>query len=64
MTATVIGIDDKAKKRRTCDNCASIIQYTMADTTSQIERDYTGDGEMVHRLRCPNCGKSIVVSSR
>ena len=60
--ATVIGTDLSALKRVTCRNCASIVEYTPADTKLVKVTDYTGSSDMECHLTCPKCGDTINVS--
>lgn len=62
MAIKVIGEDTTKIKRTTCSNCSAILEYTLADTTIQTERDYTGCADTYRRLKCPRCNNKITVS--
>lgn len=59
--ATIVGKEPQAIRRCTCCNCASIIEYTLSETTTRLVSDYSGDREMIHELKCPGCGVAIQV---
>lgn len=44
-----------------CGNCKATLRYEFKDIVSKYERDYTGDGDMIHRIKCPNCGHNPAV---
>lgn len=44
-----------------CSNCKATLRYEFKDITSKTERDYTGDADIVHRIKCPNCGHGVCV---
>lgn len=48
-----------AVRRAICRNCGVTLEYTLADTTQRMVRDYTGDGDMQRFLKCPKCNKEI-----
>ena len=62
MVAKVVGKAPEHVKRVTCRNCASIIEYTLADTEVRTTPDYTGDCESYRSLICPACQSRISVS--
>lgn len=51
-----------AFKQCTCYNCKAILEYSYNDIQEKFERDYSGCGETVYRIFCPNCGSSPIVS--
>lgn len=53
--AKVVGRDEKAVKRSTCKNCASIIEYTPSEVITYHGGDYSGDTYDCYKLMCPNC---------
>lgn len=57
----IIGQDDKHIHKITCYKCASILEYTLADTKEVSYHDYTGSRELVEVIICPKCGKEIRV---
>lgn len=65
--ATVVGFDEKKKRRITCESCTAIIEYTKSDIISRSyikSRSYTDYGEFretYHFINCPNCRKEISV---
>lgn len=50
-------------KRTTCYNCESVLEYQFTDITTTYERDYTGSGDKVHRIRCPVCNANPAVEA-
>lgn len=60
--AIVVGIDEKAKMRVTCRNCASIVEYTKSDLRTW-KTSSCGDIGSATGLTCPGCGADIVVCS-
>lgn len=59
--AKVVGRDESAVKRVTCGNCASIIEYTGADTRIGEGSDYSGDTWYYDYIECPNCTYKVDV---
>ena len=59
--AIIVGKDQSMVRRCTCDNCASIIEYTLSETTTRMVSDYIGDLEQIRELACPGCGERITV---
>ena len=59
--ATIIGKAPSAMRQVTCRECASIIEYTLSETTTRLVSDYSGDREMIRELKCPGCGVAIQV---
>ena len=49
------------KKQCTCRECKSVLEYAYGDITFSFERDYTGDGDRVARIKCPVCGNQQAV---
>lgn len=54
-------LDTRAVKRTPCMNCGATLEYTRADTTQRMVRDYTGDGERYRFIQCPKCNHEIQV---
>lgn len=52
-------LDQLVVKRTPCGNCGVTLEYTPADTTQRMVRDYTGSGEMERFLQCPKCNHEI-----
>ena len=55
-------LDTRAVKRTPCMNCGVTLEYTRADTTERMVRDYTGDGDLCRFIKCPKCNHEIQVS--
>lgn len=55
-------VEQPSTKRCTCYNCKAVLEYSYSDIRVKLERDYTGDGETVYRIQCPNCGQCPSVS--
>lgn len=62
MAITVVGKDQTKVKRCTCKNCASILEYTMADTKTDYSTDYSGGRDHYRYLTCPSCSGRVHVS--
>ena len=61
MAIKIIGEDKQKIKETSCRNCASRLEYTMADTTIEKRTDYTGCTDTYNILKCPKCGNKISV---
>lgn len=59
---TIVGVDEKAKKRLTCRNCANIIEYTPSDLTTWATSS-CGERGTASGFDCPSCKVTIVVKS-
>lgn len=57
---TIVGKDDQAKKRITCRNCASVLEYVPAEERRDYSTDYTGGKDYFSYVICPCCGKQVV----
>ena len=62
MAITIVGQDTKHVKQCSCRNCAAILEYTMADTQTRKDTDYTGGSDIVRFVQCPRCGYQIPIS--
>lgn len=59
--ATVVGVDETAKKRATCRECASIVEYAPGEVrTLWSGRDYSGGPDGAKGFNCPKCGENII----
>lgn len=58
--ARIVGKDEKEMRRVTCRACASIVEYTMSETTTRWVND-GGDREQIRELGCPGCSNKILV---
>lgn len=45
-----------------CVGCKATLRYEFKDIVTKLERDYTGDGDMVSRIKCPVCGAKTAVA--
>lgn len=61
MAITVVGKNPAMVKRCTCRNCASDLEYTVADTRCDYSTDYTGGRENYRYLICPACSARVIV---
>ncbi len=61
MAIVVVGKDTNQKKKTTCSNCASILEYTLADTRKVVQKDYTGCSDTYRKLICPVCKDDLNV---
>lgn len=57
--ARVIGKDKAKVHRVTCDDCASIIEYTLSETKTHVHHDYGGGSDTYRTLKCPSCKETI-----
>ena len=58
----VIGKSEKHTHQTTCKNCASVLEFTQAETQTEYHRDYGGGGDSVRFLAaCPCCGERVYV---
>ena len=59
---TVVGFDEKLKKRCTCKNCARILEYTPIDVVVLWSgKDYSGGPDGAKGFKCPGCGKDVII---
>jgi RNase P subunit RPR2 len=58
---TIVGKDPEKVRRCTCNNCASILEYTLSETRTRVVFDYSGDSETIRELTCSGCGHVIQV---
>ena len=61
MAIEKVGDDPESKRRVTCRNCGSVLEYLPIDIESRTVTDYTGDSEIVRFIRCPVCKKEVIV---
>lgn len=60
--ATVVGVDEKAKKRATCQKCASVVEYTEGEVRNLWSgKDYSGGSDGADGFPCPKCGENVIV---
>ena len=58
---SIVGQDPSAVKRVTCNKCASILEYTPADTRVLWSgRDISGVMCRTEGLSCPKCHNDII----
>lgn len=60
----VIGQDPNFVYQVTCHNCASVLEYTQEDTTTEVLSDYLGAGHKSTFLMCPTCSSKIKLINR
>jgi hypothetical protein len=59
--AKVIGKDEAAVKRITCQECAAVVEYTPGEVrTLWSGTDYGGGSDGAKGFTCPGCGKNII----
>ncbi len=59
----VIGKDEKAVRRVTCRQCASILEFT----NSEVEHETLvcmGESEASYFVTCPTCGVHVAMKAR
>lgn len=61
--AKVIGKDESAVKRVTCQNCAAIVEYVKNDVQTYNGTDYSGGPDGHTWVDCPACLNKIILSS-
>lgn len=52
----IVGTDPRIKKRCTCYNCGSVIEYLPKHIRDTCRKD---EGEIIRGLDCPGCGNFI-----
>jgi len=57
----IIGKDERAVKRTTCGQCASILEYTLKEVQARSYRDWDGTRDTSYTIQCPNCARSVQV---
>ena len=58
----IIGIDESKKKKATCRECASIIEYTPHEViTLWSGTDISGGSDGARGFKCPCCGHDVIV---
>lgn len=55
-----VGDDESAKKRVTCKDCGSILQYLPIDI-KQGKESHQGDVDYVYYIECPCCKNNVRV---
>jgi len=61
----VVGLDESAVKRITCNSCASILEYTESEVQwIKHSFDYLGDYESDLGIKCPECKSNVFTSRR
>lgn len=62
MAVKKVGTDEKVKRRVTCRNCGSILEYLAIDVRHRTTRDYTGDSDDYYWIDCPQCHNEVAVT--
>ncbi len=57
----VVGRNESAVRRATCKSCASILEFTKAETRRVGHTDYLGDTDYYDILDCPVCKEEVYV---
>lgn len=57
----IVGEDTQKKRKVTCWNCLSILQYTLFDTSLKTCKDYGGGIDSFRILICPKCNSMLDV---
>lgn len=55
--------DPSVRKRKVCQNCGVTVQYVPNDVKEYSGRDYSGGPDGCRWVRCPKCGKQIILES-
>lgn len=62
--AKVVGRDETAVKRVTCQNCAALVEYTPGEVRNLYSgTDYGGGSDGADGFNCPGCGKEVYTRS-
>lgn len=64
MTIRIVGIDQKELRQVTCKNCASILEYVLADMETKCSTDYHGSRDVTDYILCPRCAEHVIISER
>ena len=59
----VVGKDDSAIKRITCQGCASVLEYMNFEIKRRDGHDYTGGADGEEWVNCPKCGNKAIIDS-
>lgn len=59
----IIGVVESAVKQATCNNCASLLEYTQSEVQVYRGTDYSGGADGREWIDCPKCGKMVVLKS-
>ena len=60
---TIIGFDEKHKKKISCRHCSAINEYTLGEVkTLWSGTDYGGGPDGAEGFNCANCGKQIITN--
>jgi hypothetical protein len=60
--ATVVGVDETAKKRVTCRECASVVEYTPGEVHNLWSgTDIGGGPDGADGFKCPKCNTNIII---
>lgn len=62
MAIEVVGFDEGAKKRVTCKNCGSILEYLPVDVESQSVRHFD-ETDIIYLIKCPTCKEDVKVEA-
>lgn len=56
---TVVGIDPSKVKKKSCNNCASVLEYTESEIKRVDGKDYSGGADGYTYITCPKCGHDV-----
>ena len=59
----IIGEAPEAKKRITCQNCATVLEYAQNEVKVYHGKDYSGGPDGREWIVCPKCGKDVNIRS-
>jgi len=59
----IVGRDERAVKRVTCDDCAAILEYTQNEVKEYHGTDYSGGSDGCEWVDCPNCSGRAIIRS-
>lgn len=55
----VVGKSEKAVYTATCENCASILEFTKSEVTTQFYKEWDGSSDSYKYVKCPECGSNV-----
>jgi DNA-directed RNA polymerase subunit RPC12/RpoP len=61
MAVEKVGDDDRAKRRVTCRDCGSILEYLPRDVEHKTHHDYSGGSDTYSFIKCPECKATVYV---
>lgn len=57
----IVGTDEKYVHRKSCRNCAAMLEYTLSEVTRSFTSDWTGSRDEWNYIICPKCSYKVTV---